>query len=148
MKGDRFRYDCNGVQSTEQAIRFGQAIEDLNNDYLEDPVYGMHGMRRVREKVRMPLATNTVVINFSRPVYTLLYFIANTPQLPENLWSKVNPATYPDTNPAGTGPYVVSSFTSAGITLTRNPHYWGGTPPVARVEFPAYDSNESANLAL
>lgn len=93
--------------------------------------------------------TDTVVINFTRPVYTLLYFIAGlVPMLPENVWSKVNPATYPDTHPAGTGPYVVSTFTSAGITLTRNPHYWGGTPPVPRVQFPAYDSNDSANLAL
>ena len=94
-----------------------------------------------------PNAT-TAVVNFSRPVFTLLYFIANTPQLPENVWSKVNPATYPDTHPAGTGPYMVSSFTSQGIGLTRNPHYWGGTPPVAKVQFPAYDSNDSANLAL
>jgi peptide/nickel transport system substrate-binding protein len=90
----------------------------------------------------------SVVINFSEPVYTLLYFIANTPMLPESIWSKVNPATFADSSPVGTGPYVVSSFTSSGITLTRNPHYWGGVPPVAKVEFPAYDSNTSANLAL
>src|SRR6185503_15267193 len=44
-KGDRVRYDPNGVLSTEQAIRFGQAIERLNNDYLEDPVFGLDGMR-------------------------------------------------------------------------------------------------------
>jgi peptide/nickel transport system substrate-binding protein len=95
-------------------------------------------------------ATNptTVVINFSRPVYTLLYFIADTYMIPENVWSKINPATYADSDPVGTGPYVVSSFTSAGITLTRNPNYWGGKPPVAKVEFPAYDTNDSANLAL
>jgi peptide/nickel transport system substrate-binding protein len=91
---------------------------------------------------------NTVVINFSRSVYTLLYFIANTPMLPENVWSKVNPATYPDNKPIGTGPYEMSVFTSQGMTLTRNPHYWGGVPPVAKVEFPAYSSNTSANLAL
>jgi len=94
-----------------------------------------------------PNATS-VVVNFSRPVYTLLYFIASTPMLPENLWTKVNPATYADSAPVGTGPYEVTSFTSSGITMTRNPHYWGGTPPVPKVEFPAYDSNTSANLAL
>lgn len=90
----------------------------------------------------------TLVIDFSRPVYTDLYFIAGTPMIPENIWSKVNAATYADTNPVGTGPYEVSSFTSAGINLTRNPHYWQGEPAVAKVEFPAYDSNTSANLAL
>ncbi len=63
---DRVRFDPNAVWSTEQAIRFGQGIEDLRNDYLEDPVYGMNGMRRVRHFVRVPLATNTVVVNFEQ----------------------------------------------------------------------------------
>jgi glucarate dehydratase len=63
---DSFRFDPNAVWSTEQAIRFGQAIEDIKNDYLEDPVFGLNGMRRTREKVRMPLATNTVVVNFEQ----------------------------------------------------------------------------------
>ena len=66
LPGDSFRFDPNAVWSTEQAIRFGQAIEPLRNDYLEDPVYGLNGMRRTREKVRMPLATNTVVVNFEQ----------------------------------------------------------------------------------
>jgi glucarate dehydratase len=63
---DSLRFDPNAVWSTEQAIRFGQAIEGLRNDYLEDPVFGLNGMRRTREKVRMPLATNTVVVNFEQ----------------------------------------------------------------------------------
>jgi len=64
--GDSFRFDPNAVWSTEQAIRFGQAIEGLRNDYLEDPVFGLNGMRRTREMVRVPLATNTVVVNFEQ----------------------------------------------------------------------------------
>jgi glucarate dehydratase len=63
---DSFRFDPNGVWSTEQAVRFGQAIEDIKNDYFEDPVYGLSGMRRVREFVRIPLGTNTVVVNFEQ----------------------------------------------------------------------------------
>lgn len=66
LPGNSFRFDPNAVWSVEQAIRFGQAIEDLRNDYLEDPTYGLNGMRRTREKVRMPLATNTVVVNFEQ----------------------------------------------------------------------------------
>jgi glucarate dehydratase len=65
-KTDRVRFDPNGVLSTEQAIRFGQAIEDLNNDYLEDPVFGLNAMRRVRDFVRIPTATNTVVVGFEQ----------------------------------------------------------------------------------
>ncbi len=63
---DRVRFDPNGVWSTEQAIRFGQAIEGLRNDYLEDPVFGLNGMRRTRQMIRVPLATNTVVVNFEQ----------------------------------------------------------------------------------
>jgi glucarate dehydratase len=63
---DTLRFDPNAVWSTEQAIRFGQAIEDLRNDYLEDPVYGLNGMRRARQLIRVPLATNTVVVNFEQ----------------------------------------------------------------------------------
>jgi len=63
---DSLRFDPNAVWSTEQAIRFGQAIEGLRNDYLEDPVLGLNGMRRTRQMVRVPLATNTVVVNFEQ----------------------------------------------------------------------------------
>jgi glucarate dehydratase len=63
---DRVRFDPNGAWSTEEAIRFSHAIEDLNNDYLEDPVYGLNGMRRTRQMTRVPLATNTVVVNFEQ----------------------------------------------------------------------------------
>src|SRR5256886_2019603 len=50
LDGDRFRFDPNGVWSTEQAIWFGQQIEDIRKDYLEDPVFGFNGMRGVHEK--------------------------------------------------------------------------------------------------
>lgn len=63
---DSVRFDPNAAQSVEEAIRFGRAIEDLKNDYLEDPTWGLNGMRRVREAVRVPLATNTVVVNFEQ----------------------------------------------------------------------------------
>ncbi len=63
---DSYRFDPNGVWSAEQGIRFSHAIEDLRNDYLEDPVFGLNGMRRVRQLTRVPLATNTVVVNFEQ----------------------------------------------------------------------------------
>ena len=66
LPGDALRFDPNGVWSTEQAIRFGHAIEDLDNDYLEDPVFGFHGMRRTRERVHVPLATNTVIVTIEQ----------------------------------------------------------------------------------
>jgi glucarate dehydratase len=86
---DRVRYDCNAVWSTEQAIRFGQAIEGLRNDYLEDPVYGLHGMRRVREMVRVPLATNTVVVNFEQLSANILNTAVDVILLDTTFWGGI-----------------------------------------------------------
>ncbi len=91
LPGDHVRFDCNAVWSTEQAIRFGQAIEDLNNDYLEDPVYGMNAMRRTREKVRMPLATNTVVVNFEQLAANVLDTAVDVILLDTTFWGGIRP---------------------------------------------------------
>ncbi|HYD51479.1 MAG TPA: enolase C-terminal domain-like protein [Gemmatimonadaceae bacterium] len=91
LPGDSFRYDPNGVLSTEQAIWFGQHIEDINNDYLEDPVYGLHGMRRTREKVRMPLATNTVVVGFEQLSANVLDTAVDVILLDTTFWGGIRP---------------------------------------------------------
>ena len=91
LEGDHFRFDPNGVWSTETAIWFGQQIEDLRNDYLEDPVFGMAGMRRVREKVRMPLATNTVVVNFEQLAANALDTAADVILLDTTFWGGIRP---------------------------------------------------------
>jgi glucarate dehydratase len=91
LPGDTFRFDPNGVWSTEQAIWFGQRIEDLDNDYLEDPVFGMHGMRRTREKVRMPLATNTVVVGFEQLAANVLETAVDVILLDTTFWGGIRP---------------------------------------------------------
>ncbi len=63
---DGLRLDPNAAWSVEQAVRVGQAIEGLKNDYFEDPTWGLEGMRRLKQFVRIPTATNTVVVNFEQ----------------------------------------------------------------------------------
>jgi glucarate dehydratase len=89
--GDRFRFDPNGAWSTEQAIWFGQQIEGIRNDYLEDPVLGLHGMRRTREKVRVPLATNTVVVNFEQLAANMLDTAVDVILLDTTFWGGIRP---------------------------------------------------------
>jgi glucarate dehydratase len=88
---DRVRFDPNGVLSTEQAIRFGQAIQDLHNDYYEDPVYGMNAMRRVRDFVRIPTATNTVVVGFEQLSANLLNTAVDVILLDTTFWGGIRP---------------------------------------------------------
>ena len=64
--GDSFRLDPNAAWSVEESIRIGRAIEGVRNDYYEDPCWGLEGMRRVRSFVKIPTATNTVVVNFEQ----------------------------------------------------------------------------------
>ena len=60
------RLDPNAIWSVEESISVARAIEDLPNDYFEDPTWGLEGMRRVRDRIRIPTATNTVVVNFEQ----------------------------------------------------------------------------------
>lgn len=91
LEGDRFRFDPNAVWSAETAIWFGHEIEGILNDYLEDPVFGLTGMRRVREKARMPLATNTVVVNFEQLAANVLNTAVDVILLDTTFWGGIRP---------------------------------------------------------
>jgi len=58
------RIDPNGVWSVPTAVKAGKRMEDLEIEYFEDPSWGLEGMRRVREQVRLPLATNMFPAKF------------------------------------------------------------------------------------
>jgi glucarate dehydratase len=60
------RLDPNAMWSVEESIWVARQIADLRNDYLEDPTWGLDGMRRVRARIGIPTATNTVVVNFEQ----------------------------------------------------------------------------------
>jgi glucarate dehydratase len=89
---DGVRIDPNGGWSVEQAIRFGQAIEDLNNDYYEDPAWGLEGMRRVREFVRIPTATNQCVVNFEQLTQNVRATAADVVLLDTTFWGGLRQA--------------------------------------------------------
>ena len=95
--------------------------------------------------------SDQVVMDFKSAAVPAFYFIAGqTPIVPAHIWSKIaNPVAYPDTKPVGTGPYLVNPCTKANITYTANPHYWQpGEPHIAKVQYPAYTSNNTANDQL
>jgi glucarate dehydratase len=127
--GDSFRFDCNGVWSTEQAIRFSQGIEGIKNDYLEDPVYGMNGMRRVRQMTRVPLATNTVVVNFEQLAANILDPAVDVILLDTTFWGGIRPcikaATVCETFQVGV---AVHSSGELGIELATMLHLGAAIP--------------------
>src|SRR5215475_7522434 len=88
---DKLRFDPNCSWSTEQASRFAREIEDLNNDYLEDPVFGLNGMRRLREKTRVPLSTNTMVVNFEQLAANVRDLAIDVILLDTTFWGGIRP---------------------------------------------------------
>jgi peptide/nickel transport system substrate-binding protein len=92
-----------------------------------------------------------VDFEFPRIFLPGLYEIAPQPIVPEHIWSRVaDPVTFANENPVATGPFTeIRLFQNQIYELGRNPHYWQpGKPKVEALRFPAYPSNERANLAL
>ena len=91
LPGDRLRYDPNCALSLGDAIEFGRAIEGLNNDYFEDPVFGMPQLARLREFVRIPTATNTVVVNFEQLAANVAQRAVDVILLDTTFWGGIRP---------------------------------------------------------
>ncbi|WP_206922882.1 ABC transporter substrate-binding protein [Alicyclobacillus suci] len=92
---------------------------------------------------------DTVVFTFKKADVPFAMYIEQEPIVPEHIWSTVgNPAKYTNPNPVGTGPFILDKFSSQDYTMKANPDYYGGKVPVPEVNFPAYNSNDSANLAV
>lgn len=93
---------------------------------------------------------STVVVNFSKPSAPLLWYLAGqTWIVSQHEWSTVNPVTFTDDHPIGTGPYTLKSFSSQIYVLGKNPNYWQpGKPAINELRYPSYASNTSADLLL
>jgi len=96
---------------------------------------------------------NKVVMTFKTKAVPDFYYIADqVPIVPKAVWSKIaNPVTYLNKNPIGTGAFEVSSKTCTpqNIKYTANPNYWQpGLPKVGTVNYPAFLTNDTANVYL
>ncbi len=86
--------------------------------------------------------STTAVLNFSAPEYANLFLIGQVYIVPQHIWSSVNPVTFADPNPVGTGPYMLDKFTPQGFTLKANPYYWNKSAVhVPEISYPAYNQN-------
>ncbi|HZU25940.1 MAG TPA: enolase C-terminal domain-like protein, partial [Bryobacteraceae bacterium] len=89
--GDRFRFDCNAAWSVDTAVWFGRQIRNYRNDYLEDPTWGLNGMRMVRQRLKTLLATNTVVVNFEQLAANILDPAVDVILLDTTFWGGIRP---------------------------------------------------------
>ena len=92
LPGDRLRLDPNASWSVEESLRVGRAIAHLPNDYLEDPTWGLEGMRRVRERQPIPTATNMVVVNFEQLAQCMRHSLVDVILLDTTFWGGLRQA--------------------------------------------------------
>ena len=93
---------------------------------------------------------STLVFSFSAPNTPVFQYIANTPIVPEHLWKDVkDPATFTNSKPVATGPFIFDSSSQQAIRVLKNPNYWmKGQPYVDAVVWVSTSSNDAALLKL
>lgn len=91
---------------------------------------------------------STVVLHFNQPSFTNEYSILGaTYMVPEHVFSEVSDlVTFAnDSEPVGTGPFMVENVTDAAYTMVANPQYWDPERPgINRVQYLGIDGNSSA----
>lgn len=60
------RIDPNAVWSVDTSIRVLNELEDFDLEFCEDPTWGLEGMSLVRQRTRVPLATNMACVTFEQ----------------------------------------------------------------------------------
>src|SRR5664280_1012745 len=126
---DDLRIDPNAAYSVRDAIRVGQAIKGLRNDYYEDPTWGMNGLRQVRQAVGLPIATNTVVTNLEQLAANVREPAGDVILLDTTFWGGIRPvlkaAAVCETFQLGVG---VHSSGELGIQLATMLHFGAALP--------------------
>jgi peptide/nickel transport system substrate-binding protein len=94
--------------------------------------------------------SDKIVFTFQNAAVPAFYQIAaQTPIVPQHVWSSIKDPTAAVPQPIGTGPFTMGSCTPQNITYTKNPSYWQkGLPYIQTVNYPAFTDNDPANQFL
>lgn len=91
---------------------------------------------------------NTVTINFTSNQYVHMTAIYGQFIVPEHIWKNQDATKWTDQKPVGTGPYVMKTWSTQGVTLTANPNYWGGKVKVPTIRYIEYNDNTALTSAM
>ena len=90
-----------------------------------------------------------VTLSFANSMFVKTDKVLHRYIVPKHIWENVSdPATETNLNPVGTGPYVLSQFTSQSVELTARDDYWGGDLAVPTLYFVSYNDNTALTTAL
>ena len=60
----KLRIDPNALWTFETALRTCLKLQELEVEYIEDPVWGIDAMARLRREIHVPFSTNMCVVSF------------------------------------------------------------------------------------
>ncbi|HEX4226631.1 MAG TPA: ABC transporter substrate-binding protein [Pseudonocardiaceae bacterium] len=95
-------------------------------------------------------ADNSVTMTFAQAYAQKVDVILNQEIVPQHIWSKIaDPTSWANPNPVGTGPLMLSDFSSQSYLLVKNPNYWQpGKPAIGGMRFVSERDNTAVALAL
>lgn len=130
----------DGEDFTAEDIAFNVNLRK-NNDAINSAALP-YGDVAVQDDGTVKVAfTSGQFVNQSK-LYSLM-------MVPEHIWKDVaDPTTDENTDPVGTGPFTLTSWTPQAATLDPNPDYWGGKSQVKQLRYSSYTDNNALTTAL
>lgn len=93
-----------------------------------------------------------ITLNFKESMFVRQAAVLHTPIVPKHIWEKIaDPGTDPLTGEGqvvGTGPYVLSNWSTESVTLTARDDWWGGALAVPTLNYISYGDNAALTTAL
>lgn len=117
------------------------------NVLKDNPVFDKYALWDKLEDVTAD--GETVVFKSKDPFVSLPEYISQIYIVPEHIWEKEDAATFVNSEPIGTGPFIWDSYTT-GTSVTFNAYkdYWKGEPKLDQAVLMMYNSAANCTLAL
>lgn len=134
----------DGQNLTSADVKF---TFDLMQQY---PALDITGVWSILKSVSVP-NDSTVVFTLKQSDSTAVFRLGSQIYIvPQHIWSSAGDPTKfkNDSNPVGTGPFLLKSSTPDLITYTVNPHYWGTQPQMKEIQIPTIKDNSTAINAM
>jgi peptide/nickel transport system substrate-binding protein len=91
---------------------------------------------------------NKVTINFTSNQYVRQTSVYGQFIVPEHIWKDKDAEKWTNEKPVGSGPYVLKTWSTQGVTLESNKDYWGGEVNVKKIRYIEYNDNTSLLSAM
>lgn len=157
MLGTAYTWNADGTQltvTTRDGVKWSDGTpftaKDVAYSYnliVSTPALNTNGL----DLTAKATDDHTVVLTFKHTSFMQEpSVLGNVPIVPEHIWkTKKDPATDINTNPVGTGPFVVKSFSPQSFVMEKNPTYWdAGKPAINEVRYISLASADAASAAL